>query len=268
MLSLYKGYKSNATHCRRPVLRIRERHVYQPGVPARSVNDQLDLTTYTASDKQFTNLVDAATSRCSGYVRWTKGRRDATNWQTIRRRFGPSVVSYGGVTTTLRTLAPYIRREQSGSFMVVQWITHHPEWIEDCVTTCYRLAKHQHAYKSLKKLSPWRLWELWSHTAAVRCDKIRSLATAAINKLFWKKLGFTPSSISRLRIPYSHSVSLGRIRVQAGVIIAHLKAPLRAKRIMQRGLAVVQTKHSTIGDVLHNFKRSGYELPEHDPGCN
>ena len=81
-------------------------------------------------------------------------------------------------------------------------------------------------------------------------------------------MGFTPSTISRLSLPYSHCTSIPAIKHAAGIIVDHLKAPLRAKKILKRGIAVVQTKHTSIASALHTFKRVGYELPEEEPTCD
>ena len=81
-------------------------------------------------------------------------------------------------------------------------------------------------------------------------------------------MGFTPSTITRLRIPYSHCTSLRALRSAAGVIVDHLRAPKHAKLILKQGITVVQTKHSTISSFIHNFKRVGYELLEEQPECD
>ena len=81
-------------------------------------------------------------------------------------------------------------------------------------------------------------------------------------------MGFVPSGISRLRIPYSDRVSLSKVRAQAAILIGHLKAPIRAKRKLQRSITVVQTKHPSISHYTFNFKRVGYQLPEEEPPCD
>ena len=94
-----------------------------------------------------------------------------------------------------------------------------------------------------------------------------ALSAKAVNKLFYRRLGFTPNSVSHIRIPYCDSTSLARLRSSAGVIIQHLKAPIRAKRRLQNGIRVVQSKHPPIYTTIHNFKRMGYSFVDTPPEC-
>ena len=94
-----------------------------------------------------------------------------------------------------------------------------------------------------------------------------ALAGKAVHKIFFQKLGFTPTSVSILRIPYSDNTSVTKLRSAAGIIMQHLQAPTRAKRRLQRGIKVVQTKHPPISATIHNFKRMGYSFEDTPPEC-